>query len=68
MKFHTREVVVIAVTVGGLVAFAKEIALGVGGLYQFALKPQGLAALVVASTMISAASLAVVTLLLIRKL
>ncbi len=66
MKFHTREVVVIAVTASGLVALADQISTGVGRLYRYALTPHGLAAVVVASAILSAASLAV-TLLLIRK-
>ena len=64
MEFHNRQFVLLVLAVGGLIAFAKDIASGIGAMYRFALTPQGLAALVVATLILSAASLAVV---LIRK-
>lgn len=64
MNFHNREVVLLVLAVGGVLAFAKDIASGIGVMYRFALTPQGLAATAVATLLLSVASLAVT---LIRK-
>lgn len=59
--FHNRDEVLLALAVGGLVAFAKDISAGVRSLYELGLTPQGLSAMVVASLLIGLATLFVVT-------
>ena len=58
-KFHNFPSVLLALAFGGLIALAKELAVGVIILYRYALTSQGLAALVVASLILSTATLIV---------
>ena len=59
MQIQKREILVIASVIGGVVGLADYIVKEIGTLYQFAQTSQGLAAIVLASAMLSAASLAV---------
>jgi len=57
MKFHTRESVLVLLAVGGFVELARNLGDWVDSMYIFAQTPRGLAALVVASVLLSGASL-----------
>ena len=60
MNFHKREAIVLLVVVGGLWAFGEKVVKAIGLLYRFALTPPGLAALVLATMLLSLATLTVV--------
>lgn len=60
VQFYDQKTVLVALAVGGLIALAKDIVLGVTQLYEFALTPRGLAAIVVASVLVSLATLTIV--------
>lgn len=53
--FYNRDSVVLSLAIGGLIALGKDIIGLVEQLYRFALTPNGLAALVVASVLASTA-------------
>jgi hypothetical protein len=60
--FYNRQSVLFALAAGGLIAFARDLAAAVALLYRFALTPQGGAALLVGTMLLSAASLVVAVL------
>jgi hypothetical protein len=64
VQFHHRESTLVALAVGGLVAFSKDLWAGVIYLYKFALTPQGNAALTVGTFLIL---LAILTVSLVRR-
>lgn len=56
-QFHNRHAVLLALAVGGIIALAKDFVAGVSLLHSFALTPKGLATVVVATFLVSVASL-----------
>lgn len=56
-QLHNRQSVLLALAIGGLIGLLREIVTFVAYLYRFALTPQGLAAVVVASVFLSMATL-----------
>ena len=59
IDFHNRQTTVIALAIGGLIGLGKELVTAVTWLFRQALTQQGLAAIVVASFLVSVAALVV---------